>query len=232
MNMKSLLPLMALALAFVSCSSQTSGVLRDNGSAQLRLMAALAPTMAGRLHTVSGRMGGEFALDGPSIAQSMAEAPGVETASFTNIDPITIEGNLALARVDEFLSLPSLPEVSRFIRYTPGRLLSIRLDLASGPELLSALSPDVSDYLSLIMAPVSTGERLGTGEYFELVTSVHGTEISREIAAARIEAVIEVPGVITRVRGGSFSGSRARFDIPLIDILVLETPVVYEIEWR
>jgi hypothetical protein len=223
---------MAAALVFASCSSQTAGILRNNGAAELRLKAALSPVMARRLHTVSGRLGGEFTLDGPSIARSMEEAPGVEAASFDNIDPMTIEGDISLSQVDEFLSLPGIPEASRFIRYTPGRLLSIRLDLASGPELLSALSPDVSDYLSLIMAPVSTGERLGTGEYFELVTSVHGTEISREIAAARIQATVEVPGLITRVQGGSFSGREARFDIPLIDILVLEKPLIYEIEWR
>jgi hypothetical protein len=148
------------------------------------------------------------------------------------VDSTTIAGTLSIGNVEDFLNPASLPEASHLIRYTQGRLLSIRLDLASGPELLAALSPDVADYLSAIMAPVSTGERLGSGEYLALVTSVYGTAISREIAVARIQAVIEVPGTITRVEGGSFTGREARFDIPLLDLLVLERPLIYEIEWR
>jgi hypothetical protein len=222
-------------VVFGSCSSQSSGVLRQNGEADLRLGASLEPGMAGLIRSLSGKFGdspAEISLDGQAIAESMREAPGVSAVSFNNIDSTTIEGTLSIGNVEDFLSLASLPEASHLIRYTQGRLLSIRLDLASGPELLAALSPDVADYLSAIMAPVSTGERLGSGEYLALVTSVYGTAISREIAAARVRAVIEVPGTITRVEGGSFAGREARFDIPLLELLVLERPLRYEIEWR
>ncbi|MDR1430374.1 MAG: hypothetical protein LBI85_08805 [Spirochaetaceae bacterium] len=225
----------AAALAvFGACSSQTAGVLRQNGSADMELRASLEPRMAELIRSLSGNFGGssaENSLDGPAIAESMQTAPGVSAVSFHNINPTTIEGSLSITKVEDFLRLTSLPEASRLIR-VQGRLLSIRLDLDTGPELLGALSPDVADYLSAIMAPVSTGERLGSGEYLELVTSVYGTAISREIAAARIRAVIEVPGEITRVEGGAFSGREARFDIPLLELLVLERPILYEIEWR
>jgi hypothetical protein len=191
--------------------------------------------MARLIRSLSGKLGDspvENSLDGPAIAESMKQAPGVSSVSFHNIDPTTIEGNLNIETVEEFLSPSSLPEAAHLIRYTQGRLLSIYLDRASGPELLGALSPDVADYLSAIMAPVSTGERLGREEYLELVSSVYGAEISREIATARIQAALEVPGLITRVEGGSFTGREARFDIPLLELLVLEKPLTYEIEWR
>jgi hypothetical protein len=225
----------AFLFIFASCSSQTAARLRQNGAAELDLTVSLEPKMAQLIHSLSGRLGDDpvnASLDGPAIAESMRQAPGVAAVSFHNINPTTIEGTLSLAQVEDFLRLSNLPEASHLIRYTQGRLLSIRLDLASSPELLAALSPDVADYLSAIMAPVSTGERLGSGEYLELVTSVYGTGISGEIAGARIQARVEVPGTISRVQGGSFTGREARFDIPLLDLLVLERPLIYEIEWR
>jgi len=37
---------------------------------------------------------------------------------------------------------------------------------------------------------------------------------------------------VQSVRGGTFSGRRAEFSIPLVDILVMETPLSYEVVWR
>ncbi|MDR0389751.1 MAG: hypothetical protein LBH73_06750 [Spirochaetaceae bacterium] len=225
----------ALFCVLASCSSQTAAVLGQSGAADIQLKASLEPRMARLIRSFSGTLGDNSAgnsLDGPAIAESMKQAPGVNAVSFYNIDSTTIEGTLSVANVEDFLSLSSLPESSHLIHYTQGRQLSIQLDLASGPELLGALSPDVADYLSAIMAPVSTGERLSPEEYLELVRSVYNPGISEEIAGARIQARIEVPGTITRVQGGSFSGREARFDIALLDLLVLEKPILYEIEWR
>jgi hypothetical protein len=224
-----------LGLLSVSCASQVGGILQSGGAANVQISASLEPRSAQLIKSLSGRLGGsaeEPSLDGGAIALSMQDAPGVKAVSFHNITPTTIQGSLSISAIDEFLNAAELPGQSRLIRYTPERRLSIYLDLASGPELVGALSRDIADYLSALMAPLATGERLGSGEYLELVTSVYGAGISREIAAARIQAVIETPGPIVRVQGGTFSGREARFDIPLMDILVLEKPFLCEIEWR
>jgi hypothetical protein len=97
---------------------------------------------------------------------------------------------------------------------------------------LSGLSPDIASYLEALMAPIATGEELGKAEYLRLVTSIYNRAISDEIALSRIRAAIDFPGPITNVRGGNFSGRRAEFDIPLLDILVLDTPLSYEVQWR
>jgi hypothetical protein len=69
-------------------------------------------------------------------------------------------------------------------------------------------------------------------EYLELVSTIYSKAISDEIAASRIRASIDFPGTVTAARGGTFSGRRADFDIPLLDLLVLETPQTYEVTWR
>jgi hypothetical protein len=65
-----------------------------------------------------------------------------------------------------------------------------------------------------------------------LITSFYNKAISDEIASSTIRASITFPGNITGVRGGSFSGRRADFNIQLLDFLVLENPLVYEVYWN
>jgi hypothetical protein len=65
-----------------------------------------------------------------------------------------------------------------------------------------------------------------------MVSTVYGKGIADEIAQSAIRASIEFPGPVQSVRGGTFSGSRADFTIPLLDMLVLETPLSYEAVWK
>jgi hypothetical protein len=89
----------------------------------------------------------------------------------------------------------------------------------------------VEEYLSALMAPVVLGEYMSSGEYLSLISMVYGRPLADEIAEARIKASIEFPRPVTSVSGGSSSGKRAEFDIPLLDILVLERPLRYEVYW-
>ncbi|MDR1949483.1 MAG: hypothetical protein LBQ38_08825 [Spirochaetaceae bacterium] len=188
----------------------------------------------------------EVLFDGPGIAKSMTAAPGVASANFSNTGPAAITGTIGLSRVDAFLAAPVLSAGSagsgggtggdgggsRFIRYeSDGRLL-FTVDRGSGPLLLSLFSQDISDYLSALMAPVVTGETLGKTEYLNLVASFYGRPLADEIAASRINIAIDFPRPITAIRGGTARGSRAQFAVPLLDLLVLESPLTYEVVWK
>jgi hypothetical protein len=104
------------------------------------------------------------------------------------------------------------------------------------PRLIALISPDAVGYLSTLLAPAATGEVLTKTEYLDLVASIYDKpgdrSLSNEIAAARIHAVISFPGTISAVRGGTFSGNQARFSIPLLDLLVLEQALDYEVIWK
>jgi hypothetical protein len=82
------------------------------------------------------------------------------------------------------------------------------------------------------MAPLVTGEELTKTEYLELVSTLYSKAISDEIAGSTIRAAIDFPGAVTSVAGGAYSGKRASFDIPLLDLLVLETPLRFEVVWK
>jgi len=148
-----------------------------------------------------------------------------------------MEGQVNISRIDDFLASAGSERNTQntFIVFEQGQRggrCVININRNNGPEILDLLSPEISDYLNALMAPIATGEEMTKREYLELVTSFYNRVISDEISSSRIRAAIDFPGTISNIRGGTFSGRRASFDIPLLDLLVLETPLIYEVTWN
>jgi hypothetical protein len=231
-----------LLLTLVSCTAQISGPLKAEGSAELRISAALEPRMAALIRSlaaISGSAANGPLLDGPAIAQSMSAAPGIDSVSFKNTAPATIEGQARIAKIGDFLASGAVGDSAvgergfiTFEQNQAGGHCLISLNRETGPRLLSLISLEISGYLEALMAPLATGESLSKAEYLALVSTVYGKGIADEIAQSAIRASIEFPGPVQSVRGGTFSGSRADFTIPLLDMLVLETPLSYEAVWK
>lgn len=234
--MKHILLSLFVVAFFASCSAQINGSLNVDASADVTLRAALEPRIATLIRTLS-RVGGETGaqiIDGPSIGRSMAVAPGIKAASFTNVNSSTIEGTISLYRVDEFLAIPSRAVATRFITYEQsgaGGQITIHLDRSSGPQIIPLISRDVVDYLTALMAPVVTGETLSRADYLSLVTMIYGKPVADEMATARIRASIAFPATVTAIKGGVAVDNRAEFDIPLLDLLVLERALDYQVSW-
>jgi hypothetical protein len=221
---------------FASCSASVSGALRQDSSGDLSFTAALEPKTAAMIRAF-GALRGKSAgpvLDGRSIGRSLGAAPGIASASVKNTTAEALEGTIQISKAGDFLA--SANPGKNLVTYEPAQAggrgrLAIHLDRETGPEILRRMSDEAADYLSVLMAPLATGEALSRSEYLRLVASVYGDGVAAEIAAARFKAVLTVPGTVRSVKGGSFSGREARFDIPLLDILVLETPLDYEVTW-
>jgi hypothetical protein len=221
---------------FASCSASVSGSLQQDSSGSISLQAALEPKTAAMIRAF-GALRDKSAgpvLDSRTINRSLGAAPGIKAVTLKNTAAEAIEGTILVSKAGDFLASN---RGKNLVTYEPaqagrsGGRLGIHLNRESGPETLRRMSDEAADYLSVLMAPLATGEALGRSEYLLLVASVYGEGVAAEIAAARIGAVITVPGTVTSVKGGSFSGREARFDISLLDILVLETPLDYEITW-
>ena len=230
-----------LILIFASCNARINGVFQGKGQADLQISASLEPKMASllnRLADVSGSAPSDILLlDGPAISASFSSAPGVSLAALKNTSANAVEGAVKIQNINDLLANSIGGSEKGSIEFTQsnssgtGRC-TINLNLNAGPSILAIISPDVTDYLSALMAPIATGEILTKEEYLSLVSSVWGKGIADEIAQARLLASVEFPGLITKVKGGVFSGKKADFNIPILDILVLETPLIYEVEWK
>ena len=224
-----------MILGLFACSARIEGLVREGGEAEISLKTSLEPRTTSLLRSLRGFMGEASSppiLDGESISRSMAAAPGIRAVSLKNTGQETLEGTILISQVGDFLSSGG----NTFITYTQGResgrsSIVVVLDLNSAPGIISRLSPEVEEYLSALMAPAAQGERMTRQEYLALVASIYGKPLADEIAAARILAGIEFPRQIVSIRGGNAVGRRAEFDVPLQDILVLEEPLRYEVNW-
>jgi hypothetical protein len=176
----------------------------------------------------AGGHSGDLVLDGQAISQSISAAPGVASALFRNTSNSAVEGQITISHINNFLSASGMT----FINFQQSGRLLINVNLDNGPVIIALLSQEITGYLEALMAPLATGEKMTKAEYLNNVALFYNKTTSDEIAGSRVLVSIEFPGAVTSVRGGSFSGRRASFDIPLLDLLVLETPLVYEVTWN
>jgi hypothetical protein len=221
------------AVFFASCSGRITGSIQANEQGEFIIEAELAPVSARLLAplsptTVTARPAP--VLDAGVIALSLKDAPGISSAQLRNTTPESITGGISFVKISDFLTSGAFRFITWEQNTTSGRAV-ITIDRKNGPQMLAMLSQDISDYLSAIMAPIATGEPLTKREYLQLVSGVYGDAIAREIEGAEIAVSIRFPGRVTLAEGGSFSGSTVRFYIRLLDILTLETPLVYETRW-
>jgi hypothetical protein len=216
-----------------SCTARIDGIINEGGSAEISLRTSLEPRTLALIRSLKGFMGDDSnlpVLDGEAISRSAASAPGIRSISLKNINPSSVEGKISISHVGAFLEAGE----GRFITFTevPGNSsIAVNLTRESAPKIISMLSPELEEYLSALMAPAVLGEDMSKQEYLNLVSSVYGRPLANEIAEAKILVSMDLPRQVKAVKGGASSGRRAEFEIPLLNILVLDQPLNYELMW-
>jgi hypothetical protein len=172
-------------------------------------------------------------INAPAIAFSMSKAPGVAAAGFRNTGPASLEGPVKISSIGDFLA-PSGKAGFISFQENPGGggRAAITINRETAPDMLALISPDVTYNLMLLFAPIATVDYLSKEEYLTQVQLSHGDPVAAEINQALIRASVEFPGPLVSVNGGAFSGKKAEFTIPLVDLLVLERPLNYEVVWK
>jgi hypothetical protein len=233
------LPLFMAVFTLFSCTARIDGNITANGSAVMTVSMSLGQRMTALIRSIAVAGGQPSAeqepvqiLDSQSIVRSMVHAPGIDSVTLTNTSPSAIEGQMRISQINIFLTSADGKGFITFEQARSGGKCEVSINHENSPAILGHLSKDICDYLNALMAPIATGEKMSKDEYLELVGSFYNKPLSDEIASSRIRVSVEFPGAVTSAKGGTFSGRRANFDIPLLDLLVLETPVTFEVNWR
>ncbi|MDR0383019.1 MAG: hypothetical protein LBH50_03435 [Spirochaetaceae bacterium] len=230
------------ALLCASCSTRINGKIHKEGRAELVLRSELLPGMNGLLKSLAPKDSAAPVLDAGLLNDAFARMSGIETAALHNTPFGGVEGRIAAADAAVFFNSLSRrapaknavtpPEPFAVWEQTAnGGRLAVSLNRGTGQEFISLVSTDLADYLSALMAPIATGEVIDNDGYLELVSSVYGKTVAEEIGNASISIVLDLPSPVQRATGGTFKGNRAEFAIRLIDALVLDRPLFYEIRW-
>jgi hypothetical protein len=231
---------LVLLLSAVSCSARLDGEIHSDGRMEFTLKSTLLPNMSRLLKSFSANSGGQI-FDAAMINRNFASMPGIESSALRSVGQDGLEGRIVVASMtgllehssETFASKNAGKKFSAIVwKHSPsGGTLTLNINMDTGQELLLLISPDMVDYLSALMAPIATGEVTGRDAYLELVASVYGKALADEILKAAFLLKLDFPGPVEGVRGGTGKGSRAEFTIPLIDLLVLDRPLHYEVRW-
>ena len=229
-----ILPVFSAILTFFSCTARIDGNITANGSAVMTVNMSLGQRMTALIRSMAAAGGQENIqiLDGQAISKSMSQAPGIDSVSLKNTSQTAVDGQVKISKMNLFLNEVKGKEFINFEQGSAGGKCVFSVNIDNSQIILGHLSKDVSDYLNAIMAPAATGEKMTKTEYLEIVASFYNKGISDEIAASRVRVSIDFPGAVTSAKGATFSGKKAVFDIPLLDLLVLETPLIYEVNWK
>jgi len=218
---------------FLSCEARIEGSMAADGSASLTVNTGLFTRTAALIQNLFNAAGQDGqALDGPAIAGSMAGAPGMAFVELRNTSSAALSGQIRISQISEFLSAGGERGFITFQKQGAGGRCEINIDRNNGYKILSLLSPQINDYLNALMAPIVTEEIIKKDEYLVLISTFYNRSIADEIFRSTIRASIDFPGRVTSVKGGTFSARRAVFNIQLIDLLVLEEPLKYEVIWN
>jgi hypothetical protein len=222
-----------LLMSFSSCAARISGALQSNGAGEFSLRTDLQPKMMQLMQSLS--RGGGTVFDGEKVSRSLNQAGGISRAKLVNTAPNVLEGSIGISSVEELLAVPlKNGTMLRLISYTHSATsgkITFTLDRVSGPQILAFLSQDIADYLTTLFAPVASGEKMTKVEYLDEINQWYPGGLADEIKSARITARMKVPGQINRIKGGKSNGSEAVFEAQLLDLLVLEEPLTYEVQW-
>jgi hypothetical protein len=234
----------ALLTAFVSCSARINCEVYSDGRAELVLNNTLLPVMDGLLKNLAARSieeNGAPILNASLINKALERLTGIESASLRNTAENSAAGRIVISNIGLFFNRAadavSRQNAVRQIQFavweqTPyGGNFKMTMNRDTGRQLLSLLTPELADYLSALMAPIATGEIIDKSAYLELVSSVYGKAVADELTLAELLLTIDFPGPVEYISGGSYRGNRAEFKLPILDLLVLDESVVYEVRW-
>jgi hypothetical protein len=223
--------LMSVLLSLSACSVAMVATLRSDQQVDVTFSGTIKPKVASLLHDFGSSNQNKSGplISAAEITASLQKVPELAQVVTKDIAQQGLEGRFKVVN-PETLS-QRFPFVNQKLE-TEESSFSLTLNRETAPQLLSLFTAEVRDYLDALMAPIATGENLTKSDYLALVSSVYGKTIAEEIASSKITLEVHVPGTIRSVSGGTGSGAKAFFTIPLVDLLVIEKPLVYRIVWK
>jgi hypothetical protein len=231
---------------FLGCETNITGSIENSGRAVLNVNSVFMTNTNALIKKLGGFSNAEGAVDVPIIdadeLNKSLTGSGIEKASFKNVagNTAALSGEITISKIDDLI------KDREFIKFekrssgsASGGKATFYIDRKNGPGVLESISPELVAYLQVLMAPIADGNETDITDkknYLENITMVWGAAVAKEINSSYITLNLKFPEAVTTISSGGKSigkidGNKAVIKIPLIDLLVLEVPVSYEIIW-
>ncbi len=219
-----------------SCAVRQEIDLAPDGSGRVAIQVDLQPrfaawmeSMAEEARTLGLSKGGLF--DEAAIRKGAASFPGVTVSRLAFPSRERLEMTLELSDITALAGpvVAGRPPLVSLERSGSRRTLRVHLDAANYLRI-RPLFPGSDNQLFDVLGPQEKNP-YSPSEYDEVLAFTVGDDAPRWARASRIGVTVRVPGRVVSQQGGRIEGNTVRFDIPLLDVLLLAEPLVYVVEY-
>lgn len=225
----------AAALTFTSCGADASFTANTDKSTNIEVNLNFGQAISNTLKALTGS--GDFSkmLSEGDLSSAFEKSDlTLAKAKWISQTELTLQGKIAAPEKQTILLTDKGLKIKDFVNCQSNSLeLNLSPDTIQG--LVSALPEDSQYMLDLFMAPVFTGEAMSADEYLMLLSSVYGKDIGDELKAASINFKMTCPAgkKLLSAQGKSIrkNTNSAQVSLPLVDFLVLSSPLNYKITW-
>lgn len=218
----------------VSCSARASLSVAQDKSAVLTFKTATGKTLDETIRSITGAEQNALLFDENAIRSAFSQTG-------LTLKALSFPSTTGISLTAESSDLNKIGKSRLFnlqTDKTSGRL-SVHLTPQTLNELLKALPEQTADYADLLLAPVFTGEKMSADEYVQLIGSMYGSNLQKELQNERFVFSIEAPGRVTKATltpasSGNIrkTGSSVLADLSLHKFLANADETQLYIEWE
>ena len=175
---------------------------------------------------------GEF-FDLNEIRTEFKKNPWLDLRELSSDEKTELKGRFSFSDVEEiFHSEEELAEagIIEYKKENGVNLLKIHIDRQNF-EQLSTLVPELNSPFFELFGP-KANKGVSEGEYLEMMEYTFEQEVTPLLRNSQIEAAVSVAGSLISHEGGRREGNTVYFDIPVLELLLLKTPLDYSITFR
>ncbi|HVO40701.1 MAG TPA: hypothetical protein VMV03_16840 [Spirochaetia bacterium] len=230
---------LCLAVALTACSSSQTFVIRGDGSGTMTLHVEVSRLLhdyivsLGEVSGTSAAPSGDRIFDQEAIRKGFEAQPGVSVDSLSSPGPSVLDASLSFLSLSAIFAGTAGLGASQAVVLSESegvKTLKIHLDRANYRQV-AALFP-------LLQAPVlqslgpQVNEKVSNEDYLEMVRFAIGDDGPALVRKSFIVITIRPEGEIVSQSGGTPASGAVVFRVPLLRLLVLDSPLDFSVSFR
>lgn len=218
-------------LALYSCASSQQVLLRGDGSGTVHFRVRIDKILidaANSLAPSGSSKSGEF--DIPKIKEVFSKNPTVSLESLSSPSPGVLTGSFTFNDIGKLFSGSASAATSNIVSFTHGassNLFKVHITRGNFAQIAD-LAGMKTNPLYQMFGPEQNAAT-SEGDLDQMMTYVLGSGGPAALKASTIDVDVQVNGKIISQTGGVVNGNTVRFHIPLVKLLLLQTPLDYSI---
>jgi len=245
LNMKNKILYIALTTIMLlsSCSMKQEIRLGKSGEGQMSFQITLAPYLGDVIEQVQMLMNSEEKIpaqndsffDIPAIRDDFKKNKNAELLNIESPDRLSLMGAIRFDSIDSMLQqVEQFNPENRMISFkslSDHSELSVLINRSTVEGLLKA-NPSLNSPLVQNFGP-STTEGMSRTDYLDMMGFALGEESRLGISNSKLSLTVHVDGGILTQKGGKkINDKTVIYEIPLLDVLILDKPLNYSLSYR